>query len=300
MISLARGHKVYFIYDNVYSWQGLTNSNSTEHEQYFRPQHDWLKFSTQKLSQAVLSAGNRLTKSQHAHRLSQAEIRLHSKSKQLQNWGNIDCLLPKNLTCTTNLCWHKFSCIVCTAHVHLYWSKFVVPQLSLWSKILVPPLRTWSKFLVPPSGADHFLTPPRSHLSHHLYRSGIWRSAGFQSRCWSHLRRPTETSCSGRAAFEWVEGWSEENRQTTPIGVPRCSSGRSSSVRGKMQELHHEIRQWVKQLEQGAPANPRRPAHVQNDLNCNEGSWSVWILYFIFRVSVLFDVRCSYSVRTIP
>ncbi len=43
--------------------------------------------------------------------------------------------------------------------------------------------------------------------------------------------------------------------------VPLCIS------LGGMQKLCHEIRQRVKQLEQGAPANPCRPAHAKNDRN---------------------------------
>ncbi len=37
---------------------------------------------------------------------------------------------------------------------------------------------------------------------------------------------------------------------------------------GRMKEqLHHEIRVGVKQLERGAPSNPKRTVYVQNDAN---------------------------------
>ncbi len=38
-------------------------------------------------------------------------------------------------------------------------------------------------------------------------------------------------------------------------------------VMGKMKELHREIRVRVKQLQRGAPPNPRRAVYVQNDAN---------------------------------
>ncbi len=34
-----------------------------------------------------------------------------------------------------------------------------------------------------------------------------------------------------------------------------------------MQELHHEIRQRVKQLQRGVPPTARKPEYVQNDAN---------------------------------
>ncbi len=48
---------------------------------------------------------------------------------------------------------------------------------------------------------------------------------------------------------------------------------------GKMQELHNEIRQRVKQLERGATPTVRRPQYVQNNINIQiaKDSLQQWI-----------------------
>ncbi len=89
------------------------------------------------------------------------------------------------------------------------------------------------------------------------YFRNQWLSGLQQATLWNHYDRNGPRTTNNAEGYHRGLSALFDTRRRLPLGISL----------GKMQELHHDIRQRVKQLERGAPPTVRRPEYVQNDAN---------------------------------
>ncbi len=114
----------------------------------------------------------------------------------------------------------------------------------------------WNNCLTnPPHTGDNLVDA--NLIAFRDYYVNQWLSGLEQALLWNHYDR------NGPRTTNHAEGYHRglsgvfDTRRRLPLGI----------FLGKLQELHHDIRQRVKQLQRGAPPTARSPKYVQNDAN---------------------------------
>ncbi len=84
-----------------------------------------------------------------------------------------------------------------------------------------------------------------------------WLPDREKSLLWNHFDRDGPRTTNNAEAYHGGLRSAFASRKNAPLGI----------FLGKLKQLHHEIRCWVKLLQRGAAPNPRCPKYITNDRN---------------------------------
>ncbi len=114
----------------------------------------------------------------------------------------------------------------------------------------------WNNCLsIPPATGDNLVDA--NLIAFRDYYRNQWLSGLEQATLWNHYERNGPRTTNNAEGYHRGLSALFDTRRRVPLGI----------FLGKMQELHHEIRQRVKQLQRGVPPKARRQEYIQNDAN---------------------------------